>query len=194
MKCDARCLELRLGDMCGRCERLVDLRPRGGWPAPAPDGLSESQRTMLREDVARYMRRWVTLPLCLEDYEAGMRALNRLLRSSVELPRYFVAEGEIGDTITVRKPNRFTLETRPIGSGPRSTDEAIAELEPVAMAEGPKPRAADDAEAIQRAQREIYQRENRRPVACAPGQHDFQWSDGVYICRHCLRGKREDGR
>jgi hypothetical protein len=181
-KCDARCLELRLGDMCIRCERLVDLRPLGGWSlsdrtvaAPAGDGLSESQQAMLDALVERYRRAWLNL-------------------QALALPRYFVAEGEIGDTITVRKPNRFTLETRPIGSGPRSTDEAIAELEPVAMAEGPKPRAADDADAILRAQREIYQRENRRPIACAPGQHNFQFSGGSYTCSLCGRGKVEDGR
>jgi hypothetical protein len=64
----------------------------------------------------------------------------------------------------------------------------------VAMAEGPRPRAADDADAILKALREIQLAEQRRPISCVPGQHNFTWDGAFYTCSICLRGKGEDGR
>lgn len=55
-------------------------------------------------------------------------------------------------------------------------------------------RAADDFETIRTKMGEIYAKEDRRPLSCVAGQHNFMWSDGAYTCTICLRGKPEDGR
>ena len=62
------------------------------------------------------------------------------------------------------------------------------------MADGPRVRAADDADTIIKRMREIHLAEGRRPISCPPGQHNFEFSCGVYTCTVCGRGKAEDGR
>jgi hypothetical protein len=268
MKCTARCLELRLGDTCGRCGGLVDVKR-------ACDGLSPSQRLMLGESMRRLPRYFVRadgeleaeLPEITErrseDGSMVFRRLNRMVPvAPIDYPQVDVAE--LVDELSTRPveprlrtqaeldaepwdryrlawdyyarsrgraielASRMTPErccgmvdahggpgctycpmgTRPIGTGPRYTEEAIIELEDelalanfqlahdvvASMAEGPRPRAADDADGIQKAMREIQLAEQRRPISCAPGQHNFQFSAGTYTCTVCLRGKPEDGR
>lgn len=245
MKCNERCLELRLGDTCGRCGGIVDVKkpPARPWNAPLSraelleamaiaykasspfrggqwnnepigevtehrsedgsivfrrlnrpvpvDGLSPSQRLMLGPGAGaeRYLRHFARQYGPLD--EAHRAKVRRYFESAeVEddsmrrMPRYFVrADGELEPDV------KADLDAELVLANFQLAHDVVA-----SMSEGPRPRAADDADGIQKAMREIHLAEGRRPLSCAPGQHNFQWSSGVYTCTVCLRGKPEDGR
>lgn len=217
MKCNASCLELRLGDHCGRCGGLVDVKkPHDGLEQRRRDfaaiPLSLSQRAMLEEGMRRLPRYFVRADgeLLVDELSTRPR-FNEQAIAPERCCGMVDAHGGPGCTYC-------PMATRGLGTGPRSTVEAMVEIGDPAdledlgrelalanfqlahdvvasMSQGPRPRAADDADGIQKAMREIHLAEGRRPISCAPGQHNFQWSIGnVYTCTVCLRGKPEDGR